>query len=127
MAHNACVHEMSIAMSLVEIAAEEAARLHAGRILKVHVRVGRLSGVVPEALTFAFDAASAGGALDGAELVIEDVPASIYCDICDATRELPSVQHLRCPVCDAPALQVTAGRELQISALEVDDHVAAHR
>jgi hydrogenase nickel incorporation protein HypA/HybF len=121
------VHELSIAMSLVEIAIEEQARLGAPRVLVVHVEVGALSGVVPDALAFAFEVATADTPVAGARLEIEPVAAAIRCDACGAERTLPSVQHLRCPVCDAPALHVTRGRELALTALEVDDCVAENR
>ena len=121
------MHELSIAISLVEVAAEEQARLGGLPVLAVYVRVGALSGVEPEALTFAFDVATADTPLAGARLEIETVPVEIFCDACGVTRTVPSVQHLRCPTCDAPALQVTGGRDLALTALEVDDRVSANR
>lgn len=115
------MHELSIAVSLVEIAAEERARLGNPPVLVVHVKVGALSGVVPEALAFAFDVATAGTPLAGARLAIDAVPVEVFCDVCDARRVLPSAMSLRCPVCDTPALQVVSGRELALTALEIDD------
>ncbi len=122
------MHELSIAMSLAEIASEEAARLGAARVTAVHVRVGALSGVVPDALQFSWDIAIAETAVAGARLQIEDVPVTIYCDRCAAERTLPSPQHLRCPVCNELALQIRGGRDLALTALEIDDEYAgAHR
>ncbi len=115
------MHELSVALSLVEIACDERARLGLGAVVAVRVRVGPLSGVVPEALAFAFDDATAGTAIAGARLDIEPVAAAIYCDICGTDRELPSVQYLHCPVCDEPALAIVRGRELELVALEIDD------
>jgi len=67
------VHELSIAEAVVEIALRHAA----GRpVERVELRVGHLRQVVPSALEFAFELLSDGTALAGAELVIEDVPAS---------------------------------------------------
>jgi hydrogenase nickel incorporation protein HypA/HybF len=68
------VHELSIAVALVDLACEEAANKQLGRVRSLHVRLGRLSGVVKEALVFSFDVASAGTAVAGATLEIEDTP-----------------------------------------------------
>jgi hydrogenase nickel incorporation protein HypA/HybF len=121
------VHELSIALSLIDGASEERARLAGARVVAVHVRIGALSGVVPEALEFAFEVAVQDSDIAGARLMIEQVPAAIYCDTCAAERELPSVQHFRCPVCDGPAARLVRGRELELTALEIDDHVPANR
>lgn len=48
------MHEVGIAMSIAELAQEEAAKAGGGRIAAVHVRIGALSGVVREALEFAW-------------------------------------------------------------------------
>jgi hydrogenase nickel incorporation protein HypA/HybF len=70
------MHELSIALSLVELASEELARLGDVRLGAVHVRVGTLSGVVPEALRFSFDVAADGTTIAGARLEIEPVADS---------------------------------------------------
>lgn len=122
------MHELSIATSLVEIAAEEAAKLGAARVTAVHVRVGALSGVVADALRFSWEIATADTPIAGALLQIDEVPVTIYCDRCAAERTLPSAQGFRCPVCGELALQIRGGRDLALTALEVDDdHAGAHR
>jgi hydrogenase nickel incorporation protein HypA/HybF len=116
------VHELSIAMSLVDVACDELPRLGEGaRILAVRVRLGPLSGVVKEALLFSFDVAANGSPLEGARLDVEDVPVTVYCAACAAVRELEVAYRLRCPVCDEATPEVVSGRELQLVALEVSD------
>jgi Zn finger protein HypA/HybF involved in hydrogenase expression len=65
------MHELAIAIGLVEAICDELPRLGAVRVTAARVRVGRLSGVVPDALTFAFTVAADGTAIAGARLVIE--------------------------------------------------------
>jgi hydrogenase nickel incorporation protein HypA/HybF len=120
------VHELSIAISRIEAACGKAATLGDVRVEAVCVRIGPLSGVVKEALSFCFDAAAQGTAIEGARLEIEDVPAVVFCPHCSEERQLASVQHLRCPVCGELTPEVTSGRELELTALEVYDS-AAHR
>lgn len=121
------MHELSIALSLVELASEEAGRLGDVRVDAVHVRIGPLAGVVEEALRFSFDLAAAGSPVEGARLEIERVPLTVHCHRCEAERELPSAQRLRCPVCAELAYDIVSGRELELHALEVTDRAAAHR
>lgn len=113
------MHELSIALSIVEMAEERAEWMEA-RVAAVRVRIGPLSGVVPEALASAFDMAIEGTALAGARLVIEESPVVILCARCGERRPLPSASDFRCPVCGAPASEVVGGAELLVTALEVN-------
>jgi hydrogenase nickel incorporation protein HypA/HybF len=113
------MHELSIAMAVIDAAAEEAARRGGARVAAVHVRVGPLSGVVPDALRSAFELARAGSDLSDAELVIEETRLVAHCPTCAADREL-AAQRLLCPVCGAPTPEVVRGRELEVFALEIE-------
>jgi hydrogenase nickel incorporation protein HypA/HybF len=121
------MHELSIAMSLVELASEEAARLGNVRVEALHLRLGPLSGVVKEALAFSFEIASAGTAVEGSRLEIEDVPVRVFCARCGEERTLESAQHFRCPVCGELTPDVRSGRELELTAMEVTGDAAADR
>src|SRR5262245_36129222 len=92
------MHELSIAVSLIEMASEEAERLGV-QVEALHLRLGALSGVVREALLFSFDLAAEGTAIAGARLEIEDVPVVVYCPACREERLLPGLQSFLCPVC----------------------------
>jgi hydrogenase nickel incorporation protein HypA/HybF len=112
------MHELSIALSIIDMASEEAERRGA-RVEAVHLRLGTLSGVVEEALRFSYDLACEGTPLEGSRLVIEGVEAAVYCPDCKEERALPSVQHFACSVCGSPTPDVTRGRELEVAALEI--------
>ena len=114
------MHELSIALSLVESADAAARAAGAQRVNSVHLRVGALSGVVTEALRFSFDVAAQGTLLEGAALTVEELPVVVHCPQCDADVELPSVQRFRCPVCDTPAGALVQGRELELTSLEIE-------
>jgi hydrogenase nickel incorporation protein HypA/HybF len=116
------MHELSIALSLVDAACEKAAELGKEvRVEALHVRLGALSGVVRQALEFSFDLATDGTAIAGARLVIEEVPVTVRCPHCDAARQLPTIHHFACPVCGTPTPEVLSGRELELTALEVSE------
>src|SRR5271154_1543412 len=72
------MHELSIAMSIVEMAEEEASHRNA-RVNAVHLKLGMLSGVVKAALLSSYELACEGTELEGSPLVIEEIPVVVYC------------------------------------------------
>lgn len=112
------MHELSIAVSLIEAAVEAAAN-EEGTVRAVHLRLGALSGVIAEALESAYQLARVGTPLEQAELIIEPVPVVVRCGRCRNERELPALDTLGCPACGA-AEEVVQGRELEITALELE-------
>lgn len=115
------MHELSIAMSIVDVVQEEASSLGGVRVEAVHLKLGQLSGVVKEALVFSFEIACAETPLRGAKLVIEEVPAIVNCPTCGGERPVHSLQSFCCAECGMPAFEITAGREILVTALEVQD------
>jgi len=114
------MHELSIAMGIVEAAADEAKQRNV-KVSGVHLRLGALSGVVKDALLFSYEVACQDTALEGSRLVIEEVPVAVLCPRCNKKRVLASVQSFTCPECGAPAGDVLQGRELEVFALEVEE------
>jgi hydrogenase nickel incorporation protein HypA/HybF len=113
------MHELSIAVSLVEAAEEEVAKYGRSKVDAVHLRLGPLSGVQKEALLFSYDIATEGTSLQGSRLLIEDSPVVVFCDVCQDRRPVRSLQSFCCAICDTPATHVVQGRELEVVALEI--------
>ena len=113
------MHELSIAMSMIEMATEEAAKRGGVQVNAVHLKLGPLSGVVKEALLFSYEVACQGTPLEGSQLLIEDVPVVVYCPTCQAERTPVSLQQFCCSDCDTPTPQVLQGKELEVVALEI--------
>jgi hydrogenase nickel incorporation protein HypA/HybF len=115
------MHELSIAEAVVAIAAEHAG---ARRVTLVELKVGHLRQVVPSALEFAFQLVAEGTVVEGAELAIEQVPVRVSCRACAAESgavEFP----LGCPSCGGLDVEVVAGEELHVEALELVDEPTA--
>jgi hydrogenase nickel incorporation protein HypA/HybF len=112
------MHELSIALSLIEQIEEEAAKHGGGKVEAVYLRIGVLSGVDAQALRFAYELACEGTALAGSRLEIEDIALTVYCPQC-ATTHTPDPQNILCPRCHLPAQTILKGRELEIRALEL--------
>ena len=83
------MHELSIAMSIVDLAEEEAER-HGGKVSAVHLRLGALSGVVKEALLSSYKMACEDTSLAGSRLIVEEVPILVLCAQCQARRGISS-------------------------------------
>ncbi len=116
------MHELAIAESLVAIAERHAA----GRsVTRVEVAAGHLRQVVPSALEFAFELVATGTVLEGAELVIEEVPAAGRCRSCGAHSRLDGFP-LTCASCGGWDVEVTAGEELRVESLDLEEEEMAH-
>jgi len=115
------MHELSIALSLIEGAEEHMKRLGEPRVVAIHVKVGPLSGVVPDALLFAYGVACEGTMLEGSRLAIEHSPVLIHCSHCDRATAPESLQSMTCSVCGHPPARVVQGEELELVALEVEE------
>ena len=113
------MHELAIAQAVCEIA-----RRHADgrRVVQLDLKVGHLRQVVPSALGFAFDLLAQGTELEGADLTIEEVPAAGVCRDCGADTVLPDFP-LQCRSCGGLDVEVTAGEELLVDSLELEDEL----
>jgi hydrogenase nickel incorporation protein HypA/HybF len=111
------VHELALADAIVAIASE-----HAGTrpVTKVEVRVGHLRQVVPSALELAFELVAQGTVVEGAELELEHVPASVACRKC-GMESCADGFPLACASCQSVDVDVVAGDELHVEALELED------
>ena len=114
------MHELSIAMNIIDIAAEESRARQDAVVRAVHIKIGRLSGVVAEALSSAFELAREQTSLANAELVIEDVDVMLICQRCQSEQLADSIQNLSCSVCGTISTTITRGRELEIVAMELE-------
>ena len=110
------MHEMSITQSVVDICTQHAA---GRRVVEVVLEVGALSGVVPEAVEFCFEACTRETLLDGARLTIERIAARGACRDCGATFPL-AAYHEPCTACGSYAVTIQTGEELRVKELEVE-------
>lgn len=113
------MHEVGITQSIVEIAEKHAREQEASRVLSVTVEIGALSGVVPEAMEFCFEACTRGTLLEGARLIVERIPGKGRCSGCGAGIDLDP-HTFACPACGALGPERLQGEELRITELEVD-------
>lgn len=113
------MHELSVAHAIVSTVVE-ALPEPAPRVTEVRLVIGELSGVVPQALQFAYDVAAEGTPLADAILVIDRAPIRVMCPTC-GEQPIESARDFRCPVCSAPCGDVIGGKELEVVSVTLDD------
>lgn len=118
------MHELSIANSIVETVLQEIENKQLPPVQRIVVRVGVLSGVVPEALQFGFEAITRETPLENTRLVLEIIPIQGQCQACGRDFEVEELV-FACPYCHSGKIKVINGEELDIAYLEVEENVAA--
>ncbi|HWO22005.1 MAG TPA: hydrogenase maturation nickel metallochaperone HypA [Kofleriaceae bacterium] len=113
------MHELGIALEIAELTVERAAGARPRRVV---VEVGRLTAVLPDALAFAWEAATQGSVLEGCALEIAEVAGRGRCRACSAEQAL-DVPFGWC-ACGAADLELIAGQELVIRRLELEPPVS---
>ncbi|GAA5509634.1 hydrogenase maturation nickel metallochaperone HypA [Novipirellula caenicola] len=114
------MHELSIAIRIIDIAEEESRKHDDACVMAVHLKIGCMSGVVIEALLSAFEIAREETLLAHAELKIEALPVKVRCPKCDCEQLADSIQCLCCSVCRTLSPEITQGRELEVVAVELE-------
>jgi len=111
------MHEVSLMENAVRMAVETARASGGARVHRIRLRVGAMSGVVPDALRFACDMVCQGTPAEGAELEIEDVPATCWCAQCAVEFATPDFLG-ECPHCHAVSAELRRGTEMELASVE---------
>ncbi len=114
------MHELSIANSIVTTVLQEMETRKLSQVVKIVVRVGVLSGVVPEALQFNFDAIKGETPLADTKLEIEEIAVQGRCHSCNCEFAVKDYYFI-CPQCKSGQVKVTRGMDLDIAFLEIDN------
>ena len=113
------MHELSIAIRVIELADQHLRAAGGGRVAAVRLRVGRLASAAPAALRSALVLAAQGTAFEAAAVEIAEVPVRIWCPACERERDLPGLVPLACPVCGTRSGDLRAGDEIELESLEL--------
>ena len=114
------MHELAITQSVVDMVV---GRTAGRQVASVQLQVGKLSGVVADAMCFCFDLATVGTPLEGAELQIEAVPGRASCRTCSEEFDVGDLI-LLCP-CGSADVRIVAGDELLVTSVEMVEESCA--
>ncbi len=114
------MHELSIATGIVELAEKEAKKAGANKISTIELEIGALSGVMMDALDFAWPVATKNSMLEKAERVVIQIPGKAKCTDCGAVFDVDTLYDA-CPECNSYFKDIFQGKELRIKSLVVND------
>jgi hydrogenase nickel incorporation protein HypA/HybF len=110
------MHELGISRNIVAIVSEAA---RGRRVRRVTLEIGKLSGVMPDAIAFCFDAVTRGTVIEGAALEIREIEGRARCLACGA--EFPVATFLEACACGSRQLTHLAGQELKVRTMELEE------
>jgi len=115
------VHELSLVQALLQLITDQAAEHGFQRVNRVRLSCGRLAGVEPRALEFAFTTVRDGTLCARARLELETRPLKLYCFDCGQERISETADPTTCPGCGGGQVTITGGfEELRLEELDVD-------
>jgi hydrogenase nickel incorporation protein HypA/HybF len=113
------MHEVAIAQGLLDIVTENCKKQGYTGIESIKVKIGKASGVVPDALLFAFETMKADTIAAKASLIIDEIPVGGFCNSCNSNFTVNDSYVISCPNCNSFSIRVDTGRELNVDEMEV--------
>ena len=113
------MHEMAITQSMLNLVLEQAEKAGAGKVGKINLVIGEMTGVVGRSVQFYFDFLSKDTPAEGAALNFTEVPTTAKCHNCHKEFELGEFDWT-CPHCQSNNIEITGGKELFVESIEVD-------
>ena len=113
------MHELSVAMGVVEVAEKAARNAAAHQIEKIELEIGELAGIEKEAFEYAWPIAVNGTLLQHAHRQINTVPGRAVCLDCQKEYHLQHIYDF-CPHCDSYLKDIIKGKELRVLSIEIN-------
>lgn len=112
------MHELSVVMSIIEIAAKEAGKANAHAIEEIELEIGTLAGIEMDAFDFAWQQAVKDTVLEHAERKINHVAGEAQCMDCGNKFSIEDYYDA-CPACNSHLHSILQGKELRVKSLIV--------
>jgi hydrogenase nickel incorporation protein HypA/HybF len=112
------MHELSVVMNIISIAAQEAAKNNAAGIEEIEMDIGLLSGIEMAAFDFAWEQAVKGTLLEKAVKNINRIEGKGVCIDCNANFAIHQLYD-PCPVCGQHFITIQKGKELRVKSLVI--------
>jgi hydrogenase nickel incorporation protein HypA/HybF len=114
------MHELAIAQNILEIVQQSVPEDQTAAVKWIRIRVGQLSGIVPDSLDFCFSAIVSQTKMSQASLSIEEVPMVTKCRDCQHSFTVRDFA-FSCPACKSGNLELISGKELEIIEIELQE------
>lgn len=112
------MHELSIAQNIFALVKENVD--DDAHVKNVYLKLGDISGVIPDSLEFCFDVITKGTELEEAKLIIEKIPVTAKCNKCVLEFSVENLFFL-CPECGSSDIKILTGTDMQVTEIEIDD------
>lgn len=112
------MHELSIAQNIIDLVRENIDGKT--NVKNIYLKLGEISGVIPDSLEFCFDVITKETELEGAKLVIEKIPVTAKCNKCALEFRIENLFFI-CPECGSADIKILTGTDMQITEIEIDD------
>lgn len=113
------MHELSVTQGILKICLEEGQKHNVKKVNKLNIKVGELTGLVPNCIEEYFKIVAKGTIAENAEINIEKVLVSIKCNECDYEGDLGK-DNYQCPNCRGNKYSIIKGRDFYLDTMEVD-------
>lgn len=115
------MHELQVTERILDIVLRHASAHEASKIVRIHLRIGELSGLEEQWVQRYFDYLSRGTPAENARLAVERGPITVLCDSCSRSFEVKKEEltSVACPDCGAFRCRVVSGREYLVKSIEV--------
>ena len=114
------MHETALMKNMISTIKQALEGRNIKRVNRVYISVGKLSNVLPDALSFAFEALTHDGFLKGAELVIENLPAVARCEVCRHEYHVDKFP-IVCPACSSTGFTIISGEEVYVQSIDCEE------
>lgn len=112
------MHELSIAMGIVDIAEKETAKAKAEKVELIELEIGTLAGIEFDSLDFVWSSAVKDTVLENAIKKINIIHGEAKCSDCETVFKLDNIYDA-CPNCNSYLKGIIKGKELLVKSLEV--------
>lgn len=112
------MHELSIVLSIVDIATQQTHKSAATVVEEIELDIGELSGVEMEAFDFAWQQVIKDSVLKDADRVVNRIEGIGMCMDCGIEFHMQNLYD-SCPVCNGHFIDIKKGKELKVKALVV--------
>lgn len=114
------MHETALMQNLIETTLQTIKNRNIIRVDRVVISIGKFANVLPDALSFAFQAMTQDGIMKGAKLEIEYLPAVARCEACGYEYQADLFPFI-CPVCKSRIFVLISGEEVYIQNIYCEE------
>ena len=113
------MHELAVTKGLLKICLEEGEKHKIEKINKINIKVGELTDLVPDCISYYFNIVARGTIAENTEINVEKIPLEIKCNECSYEGKLGKNNYV-CPICKGNKYEITRGREFYLDTMEVE-------